>query len=68
MRYRLLVLVACLSGCSTAFEVGEALNRATSNIASDPARYLWSRDPGSDGTVTTDTPASAVPAIAQPQR
>lgn len=64
MRVLALSLLVTLGGCSTAFEIGEALNRATSNIASDPARYLWSREPvNAEPVQPVETPASAVPAV-----
>lgn len=66
MRLSWTALIILLSGCSAAFEVGEALNRATTNISSDPARYLWSKDSGSPEPVQPNA-ASSVPASNPPQ-
>lgn len=62
MSYRMLGLAIFLAGCSSAFEVGEALNKATTNIATDPARYLWSMDTGPDKLAPASAPAAETPA------
>ena len=51
-KYLLLTLCVCISGCTTAFEIGESLNRATTNVASNP-KVLWDTSPA------TFDPASA---------
>jgi len=33
IEYLLLPLLICISGCTTAFEIGESLNQASTNIA-----------------------------------
>jgi uncharacterized protein YceK len=49
-KYLLLALLVGLSACTTAFEIGEGLNRLTTKTAENP-KYLWD----------IDQPASAVP-------
>jgi hypothetical protein len=59
--FLLLPLLLCLSGCTTAFEVGEALNKATSNIANNP-KVLWDTvEPASAPAATTTAEPVAVP-------
>lgn len=64
-KYFLLSLLLFISGCTAAFEVGEALNRATSNIANDP-KVLWSTaEPASAPVATTVIEPEVAPAEAQ---
>jgi len=60
-QYLLLTLLICMSGCTTAFEVGEALNKATSNIANNP-KTLWdTAEPASAPVPTTTSEPNAAP-------
>ncbi|HUX90048.1 MAG TPA: hypothetical protein VMV48_05105 [Gallionellaceae bacterium] len=60
-QYLLLTLLLCMSGCTTAFEVGEALNKATSNIANNP-KTLWdTAEPASAPVPTTTLEPNVAP-------
>jgi len=58
-----LILPVLLTGCSVAFEIGESLNKATTNIASDPARYLWSKEKNATNHVPASAPVAASSAL-----
>jgi hypothetical protein len=56
--FLLLPLLVSVAGCTTAFEIGEALNRATTNIANDPG-VLWSKaDPASAPAASSEPSAT----------
>jgi hypothetical protein len=60
-QYIFLPLLICMTGCTTAFEIGEVLNKATTNIAQE--KTLWGTvEPGSTNENilwATADPASA---------
>jgi len=56
-----LLLLLCLAGCTSAFEVGEALNKATSNIANNP-KVLW--DTAAEAASAPAATTSAEPVVA----
>jgi hypothetical protein len=53
-QYVLIPLLCSISGCTLAFDIGESLNRATSNIANHP-NVLWSSaEPASAPAATSE--------------
>jgi hypothetical protein len=64
-KYLLLPLFLSVSACTTAFEIGEGLNRLTTSATADP-KYLWDIEPASAVAAKAsapDTPPELKPAF-----
>jgi hypothetical protein len=61
MRIIILLLPLFISGCTAAFEIGESLNQASSNIAHEFSNLWGTADPASAVETTDNSEPNVMP-------